>query len=292
MQLKLLIISIILFSIQFTDISFFKSFISDYYTGFLFKGSDFLTVLLNMGIDYTSKIGLFLVLGIIGFLSIIGKSSKGFKELFVIFTIILFIPFMGLEDYSPVFFLPILVLITGLGITTIFYRVENRKLFTFSLIFIFLISTVGFSFFLVDHWNIWKQDMSDETYHLALFVEDRTNGTSVANSGTIGVRTASYSNKPCLPFGGENPPYNSPEQLIFDFVEKDELIFQSVPLSQLDYSSDHFYYVKNAPNAKGHWVSIMESLFSNEKSINLIKYYNIHYIIKILQFLVEQIIKK
>lgn len=274
----LLIISSILFLIQFLNVGPLD--VSDYYSGYLYKGNDFVTVLLNMAIDYTGKTGPLIIFGIIGFISLLGKANKKFSELFVIFNFIIFLPFMGLENYSSAFFFPFLTITIGIGFMMILDFLKRNKMLMYTVLIASMLISVGFAFFMIDHWGMYEGDMSHATYNAAMFTRERANSTLVANTGALASQITAFSGKPVIPLSGPYAHSTTPGQLIYGFVKPEELVIRPLKLSEISPTVDTFYVATNAPNAKDEWVAIMQNNYWDERAKKMLSKYRAHLIIE------------
>lgn len=271
---------ILLFFIQFSGLNFYNKLLSDFYIGYLFKGTDVFTIILNIITDYFSKMGILLIFGLTGFISLSRNAYNEFGKLFVIFGVLIMTPFMVKEVYTPEVILPFYSILVGFGIIHIYNVLRQRKKITSLMLVICLVVATGFSLFMIEHWNIRMGSMSDKSYATASFLKDRTNSASVGNSGLLCAQMSAFSGKACLPFGGAYPSPNPPGLMVYGLVKKDEVVVQPVKISDV-IDRKLFYTPINAlPNAVDDWASIMVSNYWNENSKTLISKYDIRYVIE------------
>jgi len=267
----ILMISMALFGLLFSQIGFFMKNLSDYYEGFLFSGDDMLSVILNIFMDYIGKTGIILIFGVFGFFWVIMKKRKEFGEYFVIINTLFLIPFMTIEDYTPEMFIIFLSLLIGFGLIKIVDIVKDNKNVVLLLSTVCLVVVV-FSLFMIDHDQVFNSGMSDQTYELTSYLKDNSNGSAVAASGILGAQISAYAGIHSLPYGGAYSATYSPEQLIFGSVERN-LSTRSLPFSQI-FNERLFYYPVKAPSAVKDWVQVIQ--FANAE---MIMKYKIRYIV-------------
>lgn len=273
----LLGISLLFFYTEFLSGASLYSGETEYQTGYFFSGTDILTILLNVGIDYVGKMGILLPFIFIGFIMLIRKVAYiGRNELFLLLVVIFLIPIIIVESYAPEFVLPFYALMISLGIIGVLNRFEKRKIFTASILVICLFATVGFAFFMFNHWHIGEPPI-DGIYHTAIFIQDRYNHTAIANTGLLAAQISAFSEKPCLPFGGAYVPSQSPEQLIFGFVDKRDIVVR--PLRFSEFPSKIFYKILKAPDQNMDW-QIMLGDPRDDKVKEVLSRYNARLIVE------------
>lgn len=269
----IIITSLFSLGLIFSDIGFFKNSISAYYEGALFSGNDVSTVILNLLADYFGKNGIVLIFGLIGFFVIIAKKKKDFGIYFLIMTSIFLMPLVTIEDYTPEIFLIFISLFIGYGILGLINATKTRKKYIhLPLILICLLGAVGFNIFILNYQNV-TSNMPDETYALTIFLKEYSNGSSAADHGLLSAQISGFTGMHSLPYGGGIAATLSPEQLIFDTINKDEVKVRKSSFSEL-MDQKQFFRPLNSSNAKNDWVSIM--MYDKE----LIRKYDIKYAIK------------
>jgi len=275
----LLGVSLLIFYIEFLSDSSFYSGETEYQSGYFFSGTDTLTILLNMGIDYVGKIGILLPFIFISFIILIRKVAYiGRNELFLLLSVIFLIPIIKFEDYAPEFVLPFYALMVSLGIISVINSFKNQKIFAISILIICLFASTGFVFFMFDHWDVGGSPIG-EIYQTALFIKDKSNHTSVANTGLLAAQISAFSGKPCLPFGGPYAPFQSPEQLIFGFVDENDLVIRPVNFSEIP-NRKSFYRVIKAPDQNVDWQIILLGKPRDDQVKEVLSRYNAHLIVE------------
>jgi hypothetical protein len=280
------IIFLLLFSVQFLGIDFYNNYLSDFYSGYLFEGEDTYIVIFNIAADYFGKAGILLFFGLIGFISLARTAFNGFGRLFVVLSILTLTPFLVIEVYTPAIILPFLSILVGFGLISTYDILKQRrrivfKRAAFSLLVICIVVSTGFSWFMIDHWHLHTSIMSDKICATASFLEDKANGTSVANSGLLSCQLSSFSGEACLPYGGAYAQSTTPEQLIYGSVKPDEVVIGQLLSPSGIISRRKVYALKTKPSdAKKDWADFVTSFPWANKTKIVSSKYDAHYVIE------------
>lgn len=275
----LAIISIILFSIQFLNVGPFN--VRGYYTGLYFTGDDFFSTFSNMAIDFTSKLGLIFVFIIPGFIILAGKSIKKLAEMFIILSVIVFLPLTGLQIYSTVIIAPFLILVSTFGFLILCDFFLKKKILVHVAFTLIILSSLFFILFMVSHSNVYEETMPENTYNSAQFIKYNSNGTLMANSGDLASKMTAYSTKPTLPLGGPYAIAQTPGRIIYGFATNEDLLTRPLTLSELNPSVDEFWVAYNAYNEKIDWETIIfKNHWDDIVSKNMFSKYKVNLIIE------------
>ncbi len=237
--------------------------LSEYSTGVIASGDSTTIRLLNLGVSLARSSGLLLPLAFLGVFAIAVKKNKDLKEPLMILAFVTFTPMLFLRDYTGYYTVPFTSVFVTYGIYHISRRVHPRKLRIAAVAFI-----VGFmvlSSTAIARYNVQTTTgMSSETYTVALYVKYTTSGTVVFNEGLIGARVDSIALVPYLPVGGATTAFQSPELLIYGFVNRSVVLRQiySIPLSQLSVDSDSPYELVGV-QAEADWAYMLLSPVSD-----------------------------
>src|SRR2546428_135030 len=120
--------------------------------------------------------------------------------------------------------------------------------------------------------------LDDQTYTDGLYVKYATTGTIIANDGFTASKIFAISGKPCLPVGGATTGFQSPELLIFGFLDREHLALSRIPLEQLTVESDSIFSLDGV-NAAADWASILFSPYTSNGS-RLSEAYHLPYAIE------------
>ena len=272
---------LLLFSVQFSGLSFYDKYIPAFYSGYLFEGEATYIVILNIAADYFGKVGILLFFGLIGFISLSRTAFNGFGRLFVVLSVLTLTPLLVNEIYTPPIVLLFFSILVGFGLISLYNIFNQQKRIAFSILAICLILSTGFSWVILDYWQMHTGGMSDKTCATASFLINSGNGTSVANSGLLGSQISAFSGKACLPYGGAYPHPSSALQLVYGSVKADEIVTEVLSSPSEIISSRYLYRLKTIPsNALSDWSVFMCSFpWANETKIISAKY-DAHYVIE------------
>jgi len=98
--------------------------------------------------------------------------------------------------------------------------------------------------------------IDDTTYTHGLYVQYETKGTIVTNDGLIGSELFAVSGRPYLPVGGSTTAFQSPELLIFGYLDSSRLRIGQIPLSELTVESDSPYQLLGV-QAEADWADLL-----------------------------------
>jgi len=104
--------------------------------------------------------------------------------------------------------------------------------------------------------------MNDDSYVDGLYVLWNTHGTIIGNDGILASEIYLVSGHPYLPVGGATTPFQSPELLIFGFVNRSSLMIVQIPVSDLTLESDSPFLLENV-QAEADWVTLLDHLPQN-----------------------------
>lgn len=241
-------------------------------------GSSFLTSVNNLLINYIGKIGLNLFFGFLGLVYVIKHEDMSLNKRFILFSTIFMTCAIRYRYYTPLFYLPFLTILIGYGIEWVLFRTKSYKKINFIFVIFLIFSSVAFSTYMDNHWRKISTNsaMSDETYNIALFVKEKANGTLISNQGQQGQQINAVSGTPVIPFNIQL--WYAPQQLIYDFEDKNKLEVELLSIKELLPPPDVWYSFKGVSNIKEDYQSIMYSnVGTNIVRENLLKY-NIRYI--------------
>lgn len=241
----------------------FSGVLPQYATGVVASGSSASIELLNLAVSLARSSGLLLPLSFLGVVAVATSKNKGFKEPLVVLAFITFTPLLFLRDYTGYYTVPFTSILVAYGIRDLYQRIHHPKMRAATIACILGIMVVSSA--AITTYNIRTiTSMSPETYTIALYVKSATSGTVVFNEGLIGERVDSIAVIPFLPVGGATTAFQSPELLIYGFVNRSKMDRQiyPLPLSQLTVDSDSPFELDGV-QAEGDWVYILLSPVGN-----------------------------
>ncbi|WP_407356697.1 hypothetical protein [Methanolobus sp. WCC5] len=278
-----LFLSFSMFLLQFTKLSIFD--MNTYYSvGLFVSGTDSLSQSINLFIDYFGKIGILVIFSMIGLIGVSSKRDINFNEVFLIFSFMMLLPLMGLKNYSPLIMAPFLLILGILGIQVVVKNLSTSckwgNSLTGVLIFLCIFSSIFLTLFMIGHWGINEDSISDEMMVSTSFLQSKSTGTIVANNGFLANVITAYSGIPALPLGGSYAIPYPPNQIAYGFVNLDEISTRPLSFSEISPSTDTFYTLTRAPNAKSEWVEIMENSYLDDSSKYMLDNYNANIVIE------------
>ena len=98
--------------------------------------------------------------------------------------------------------------------------------------------------------------IDDTSYTHGLYAEYQTDGTIVSNDGLVGSKLFAVSGRPYLPVGGATTAFQSPELLIFGFLNSSRLRIGQVPISELTVESDSPFQLLGV-QAEADWADLL-----------------------------------
>ena len=120
--------------------------------------------------------------------------------------------------------------------------------------------------------------MDDTTYLHGLWIEHSTQGTLVSNDGILASKVFLVSGHPYLPVGGATTAFQSPELLIFGFVNTSRAQITPLPFRDLTLESDSPFVLLDV-QAEADWASILDHHLDNTPS-RILETYNPTYLLE------------
>lgn len=243
--------------ITFTDV------LAGYSTGVVASGNSLWIEILNLGVSLGRSSGILLPVAILGVFAISTRRNKDVTEPLMLLALITFTPLLFLRDYTGYYTVPFTSVFIAYGIIHFARGAGHRRLR-----FIAVVGVIGLmiaSSAAITQYNIrTTSSMPSQTYSLALYVKYTTKGTVLFNEGLIGERVAAIANGPFLPVGGATTAFQSPELLIYGFVNRSGVLQQifPLPLNELSVGSDSPFELRGV-QAEGDWAYILLSPVDN-----------------------------
>lgn len=234
---------------------------------------------LNMCIDYASNsriLFFFLPITLVIWLNKIKNRDYKFEELFFVMCLLLGSFYLMNGYYTTMVYLPILSLLSGIGLVKFIDSLKNKKVGNYLFVSILIISLI-FSCFMIYHWHSditedQKAWMQDNTFHAAKFIERNSMDDCVMTSNMLlRRRIISNSYVPAFPLWG-------PQLLVYDCIDKDKLNakFQIEP----SLNTDYFWVTDTPMHTKGDWATLISSEIESTSASNVISKYNLRYVIE------------
>jgi hypothetical protein len=249
--------------------------LSSYRVGVVATGDTLEIQLLNLGVSLARSAGLLTPLMFLGVLTTTRKRAKGFAEPFMVVSLVAFVPTLFLRQYTGFYCIPFVSLFVVAGLLRILHGFSSRRL-KFALAGGAVVFALATSQAIVGYDLAAGRPMSLSEYNLGMYGRLAGPGTWVFNDGLLGARMSSLAGKPLLPIGGATTAFQSPELLMYGFVEPNKLQIRPVPLSQLTVESDSAF-VLDGVQAEADW-SRMHASTVDTIPLTLLREYNPRYL--------------
>src|SRR2546425_3423245 len=238
--------------------------LSSYGTGRAGFGSGVVFELSNLGVSLARSAGFLIPIVPIGVVAVYRQRLKDFKEPFLLMILLVLLPTLTLRQYTGYYIIAVTAPFTGLGIWWIVGKLKQRVT-KIAFVSAALAVTLWSANYVLAFDLQAQPFMDDETYVHGLYVLWNTHGTVVGNDGTMASEIYLVSGHPYLPVGGATTPFQSPELLIFGFVNKSALSIIQVPVSDLTLESDSPFFLEGV-QVEADWATLLDHLPQNVPS--------------------------
>lgn len=229
--------------------------LSSYETGRVAFGSGVLIQVTNLVVSLTRSIGFLMPLLPLGIIVIYRQRSKEFKEPFLLMVFLILIPTLTLRQYVGYYVISFSAMFLGLAVWWLVQRARRRSI-RLSIAAAAVAITVASAVYVVDFDLQFGAFLDDTSYTNGLYVRHFTQGTVVANDGILGSKIFMVSGRPYLPVGGATTAFQSPELLIFGFVDRNALDIASTPLLDMTLESDSPFILRDV-QAEADWAIML-----------------------------------
>jgi hypothetical protein len=262
----------------------------EYRLGTFFEGESIPVLLLNMGVNFTGKVGILAPLTIVGLVMYNWKRPKEIHQKFILMLVFILIPFLSLRDYISEFMILFFVFLIAFAMVhSRVYLRKNAKSLGILAIVLLLVSCT-FSWEMKDYWRSkYRTDdqIPEDTFDVSVYIKARTTGLIAANDGLMAGSLMAVSGRGALPLGGASTHWFSPQQLIFSTESSENLLFFSpedlrvrrLNYDEITFNTDEIITATNAPNALIDWESIFYNPPSSPIADNKTEQYSVHYIL-------------
>lgn len=254
------IATIALFMFVGTDV------LEEYSTGEICSGATVPAQLCNLGVSITRAVGLALPFTLVGIVEVVRAPNKGFKDAFVVASLLALIPTLFLRQYTGFYILPFLALFAGFGIVFVGQLFARHSRARNAVLVVSVVVISGFSLAILEIEVERGTAMSSSDYTFALYLRSLPDGNFIANDGLLGIRISSVSGRGLLPVGGAGTTAQSPELLIMGAYNATEVIGRErrVPLAELTVEDDSPFTLTGV-NALEDWQ--LRFLFRNVNDV-------------------------
>ncbi len=229
--------------------------LGSYGTGRAGFGSGVVLELSNLGVSLARSAGFLIPVVPLGVVAVYRQRLKDFKEPFLLMMLLVLLPTLTLRQYTGYYIIAVTAPFIGLGI---WWMVEklNRRTAKIAVVSAALAITLGSANYVLAFDLQAQPFLDDTTYVHGLYVLWNTHGTVIGNDGTLASEIYLVSGHPYLPVGGATTPFQSPELLIFDFVNRSDLTIVQISISELTLESDSPFLLQSV-QAEADWATIL-----------------------------------
>lgn len=247
------LVAFFLVSISFLTIG---GILESYTAGRAGIGFGILLQLSNLTVSLARSAGFLIPLVPVGVIVVYRLRTKSFKEPFILMILLVLIPTLTLRQYTGYYIIAITAVFIGLGLWWVLGELPNR-LAKGAVVSLALGIAVISATYVVNFDLQFSPFMDDNTYLHGLWIEHSTHGTVVGNDGILASKVFLVSGHPFLPVGGATTAFQSPELLIFGFVNSSSLQISQLPFGELTLESDSPFVLLGV-QAEADWASILD----------------------------------
>jgi len=268
------LVAFFLVSISFLTIG---GILESYTAGRAGIGFGILLQLSNLGVSLARSAGFLIPLVPGGVIVVYRLRNKGFKEPFLLMILLVLIPTLTLRQYTGYYIIAITAVFIGLGLWWVLEKLPTR-LAKQTVVSLALAISVASATYVVGFDLQFDPFMDDTTYLHGLWIEHSTQGTLVSNDGILASEVFLVSGHPYLPVGGATTAFQSPELLIFGFVNTSRAQITPLPFRDLTLESDSPFVLLDV-QAEADWASILDHHLDNTPS-RILETYNPTYLLE------------
>src|SRR5438093_6984541 len=229
--------------------------LGNYGTGRAGFGSGVVLELSNLGVSLARSAGFLIPVVPLGVVAVYRQRLKDFKEPFLLMMLLVLLPTLTLRQYTGYYIIAVTAPFIGFGIWWIVEKL-NRRTTKIAVVSAALAITLGSANYVLAFDLQTQPFLDDTTYVHGLYVLWNTHGTVIGNDGTLASEIYLVSGHPYLPVGGATTPFQSPELLIFDFVNRSDLTIVQISISELTLESDSPFLLQSV-QAEADWATIL-----------------------------------
>jgi len=252
--------------------------LASYQTGQLGLGSGILSQVSNLGVSLTRSAGFLIPLLPLGALAVYNMRAKGLKEAFLLMILVVLIPTLSLRQYTGYYIVPFTALFIGLGLWYIVGRLRRRVTRVAVAAAALAVSIISVQ--VVVGFDLQSEPyIDDQSYAHAVYILHTTDGTIVANDGVLGSKIYAIAGAAYLPVGGATTAFQSPEVLIFGFVDPNSLRIVQIPIAELTIESDSPFVLLGV-QAERDWAEMLDRPLESTSS-RVLRVYDPTYLLEL-----------
>ncbi len=230
--------------------------LSKYSSGQVGVGSGVVKELTNFGVSLTRSIGFLSPLVPLGIVVTYRRRAKEFKEPFLLMIVVVIAPTLTLRQYTGYYIIPFSAVFIGVGLLWVLEKMRFRLLRVGAVAGALVVLSASAVY--VVGYDLQSAPYVDNlSYTHGLYILYNVDGTVISNDGVLGSKIFLVSGHAYLPIGGATTAFQSPELLIFGFVDRSDLRIHPLPLADLTVDSDTPFSLDNV-QAEADWVQILD----------------------------------
>lgn len=231
--------------------------LANYSAGQVRLGTGLGSELANLGVSIARSTGFLVVLVPFGVLAVYQLRGKEFKEPFLLMMLLFLIPTLSLRQYTGYYIIPVTALFIGLAVWWTAAK-ARRKSVRAAIVVVALGITLISSALVTSYDLQFSPFLRNTSYVDGVYVRQNTQGTVVSNDGVLASEVFLVSGHACMPVGGATTAFQSPELLMFGFVNRSDLHIVPIPLSGLTLESDSVFNLEGV-QAELDWAVLLNS---------------------------------
>ncbi len=254
--------------------------LDEYSSGELASGTSAMVELFNLGISITRSVGLALPLAVVGLVYATRQKGGMIQQVFVVVSLIGFIPTLVLRQYTGFYILPFLAIIGAYGFFGIWRMLRRRPRLARATVGVVVVGSVVLSSWILGYEITANPPASSETYALSLYVARlNPSGTVVCNDALTASRVAAYANGRVLPSSGSTLGSPGPEVLAQGYYSWSEVSagLTSISLQNITTDADSFWTVRGV-DPVSDYATLMNSPVGNFPQTLAARYHPTYYL--------------
>lgn len=224
--------------------------------------------LLMLSQSYFRYSGLLLLFAAVGFIYLVSKNQKNYKEWFVLISFVSLSPLLYMETYFKWFMPTYIFIFSGISLANIFNNKKNM------VIILMLASILLSGYFQFIHFSdVQNRHLDDKSYTSGVWISNRINGNLVGTSVYPTLRIFSISETPTLTI-------SDMLNYMCGFISYDEKkVVQKYSMFSVNYYKDSPYELKDASSGEWYVNALSKWSFKDKHFNDLTTRFNISYFI-------------
>lgn len=246
------------FFVSLVSITVYAGVLESYSTGRLGSGSAASEQLLNLGISLTRSVGVLLPIAVVGAVALMRQRNKGIGEPMFLIVLLVMMPTLSLRQYTGFYIIAFFAVFMAAGMLALVRVLGARRMVAVLTASAILLGGFASTAVIVEFDTELESSMTSETYTGATWSLHQVQGTTISNGGLSGSRFFAITGGAYLPVGGATTGFQSPELLVFGFLNRSRLRIVQIPIDQLTIESDSPFVLLDV-NAELDWARVVDT---------------------------------